>query len=63
MAGKRVRVDISPAQSEALHKAVFSQMQLSLQQRRNMARDLVVTLPTNGAPVDFFCEGKFVGAL
>ena len=63
MAGKRVRLDISPAQWEALHKGVFSQMQLSAQQRRNMARDIVVKLPTNGAPVDFFCEGKFVGAL
>jgi len=59
---KRVRVDITEQQLARLHKEVFSQAQLSGEQRRKSAR-AVIPLPSTGAPVDLFCDGRFVGAL
>ena len=62
MAGKRVRVDVTTQQWDRLRKEVLGQPGLSGEQRRRAAR-LLVPLPTNGAGVDLFCDGKFVGAL
>ena len=62
MPGKRVRIDVTAVQWERLWKEVFSQPRLSGEQRRRVART-VIPLPVNGAGVDLFCEGKFVGAL
>ena len=62
MPGKRVRVDVTEHQLARLRAEVFSQSQLSPEQRRKSARG-VIPLPPTGAPVDLFCQGKFVGAL
>lgn len=62
MAGKRVRIDVTTAQWERLWREVFSQSNLSGEQRRRLAR-AVIHLPSNGAGVDIFCDGRFVGAL
>jgi len=59
---KRVRVDVTSPQFARLKEEVFSKSQLSAEQRRKTARALV-HLPSTGAPVDLFFEGRFVGAL
>ena len=59
---KRVRVDITEQQLARLRTEVFSKSQLSGEQRRKTARGLI-SLPSTGAPVDFFFQGRFVGAL
>ena len=62
MPGKRIRIEITTAQWARLQPVVFSQLKLSEVQRRRVARTLI-PLPSNGAAVDIFYDGRFVGAL
>ncbi len=57
-----MRVDVTPEQWDRLRREVLARPGLSGEQRRRAAR-VLVPLPTNGAGVDLFCDGKFVGAL
>ncbi len=60
--GKRVRIDVTSQQFSRLHKEIFSDLRLSEVQRRRAARE-IVSLPSDGSPVDLYCDGKFVASL
>lgn len=62
MASKRVRMEVTTDQWGKLSREVFSKPMLSGEQRRKAAKSLI-HLPNNGAAVDVFCEGRFVGVL
>ncbi len=59
---RRVRVEVTSEQSQSLRKEVFGNLTLSGEQRRRMAKRILL-LPANGNPVDLYHEGMFVGAL
>jgi hypothetical protein len=59
---RRVRVEVTSEQSQNLRKEVFGNLALSGEQRRRMAKKILL-LPGNGSPVDLYHEGTFVGAL
>ena len=59
---KRVRVDLTDEQIGTLRRAVFANVALSSELRRQAAKR-IVPLPSNGAPIDFYHNGQFVGQL
>jgi len=59
---KRVRVDLTDEQIGSLRRAVLANVALSSELRRQAAKR-IVPLPSNGAPIDFYHNGRFVGQL
>ena len=62
MSNKHIRIDVTEEQVVRLRQKVLSNLQLSGEQRRAAAKN-VLLLPQDGSPVDLYCGGKFVGAL
>ena len=62
MSDKRVRIDVTKEDLNALRRKVFSNLQLSGEERRRAAKAILV-LPRDGSTVDIYFEGQFVGTL
>ncbi len=62
MSGKRVQIEVTAQQFGRLHREVLSNLRLSELQRRRAVRE-IVSLPSDGSPVDLYCEGKFITSL
>ncbi len=62
MTRKSVRIEVTGQQLGRLREEVFCNQQLSGEQRRRVARK-ILPLPTDGSPVDLYCDGEFVGAV
>jgi hypothetical protein len=59
---KRVRIDLTDEQLASLRKTVFADAALSSELRRQAAKR-ILSLPSNGAPIDFYHDGLFIGRL
>ena len=59
---KRVRIDLTAEQLGGLRRTVLANVALSSELRRQAAKR-IVPLPSNGAPIDFYHNGQFVGQL
>ncbi len=57
-----VRIDVTSQQLDKLREEVFCNQSLSGEQRRKLVRK-ITPLPTDGSPVDLYCDGEFVGAV
>ncbi len=57
-----VRIDVTGRQLGRLRQEVLCNQSLSGEQRRKEVRK-IVPLPTDGSPVDLYCDGEFVGSL
>ena len=59
---KRVRIEVTREQFDRLRQEVFSNLGLSGEQRRRVARKLL-PLPLDGSQIDLFYQGALLGTL
>jgi hypothetical protein len=59
---KRVRIELTAEQLGSLRRTVFANVVLSAELRRKAAKR-ILSLPSNGAPIDFYHDGQFIGQL
>lgn len=59
---KTVRIDVNSDQFGRLRQEVFCNQRLTEVQRRQEVKK-VLPLPLNGAKVDLYCDGEFVGTV
>jgi hypothetical protein len=62
MAKKRVRIEVTRQVLGRLREEVLCNQHLSSQQRRWAVKRLM-PLPTDGSPVDLYCDGEYLGAV
>jgi hypothetical protein len=57
---RRVRIDLTDDQLAGLRRAVFGNVNLSAELRRQAAKR-IMPLPSNGTPIDFYHGDQFIG--
>jgi hypothetical protein len=57
---KRVRINLTDDQLAGLRQAVFANVNLSNELRRQAAKR-ILPLPSNGTPIDFYHHDQFIG--